>query len=120
MPPEREGEARRFYAGVLGLTEVPKPVPLAARGGCWFEAPGTVIHIGTEEAFAPAGKAHPALRVPDLEVARRTLAAAGAPIVPDDSLPDVHRFYTADPFGNRIEILQDGDGFTQRSPIARP
>lgn len=115
MPPGCEDDARRFYAGVLGLIEVPKPAPLLPRGGCWFEGAGTVVHIGVEEDFAPARKAHPAFRVTDLVAGRAALLAAGSPVVEDESLPDVRRFYTADPFGNRIEIIQDGDGFAQRS-----
>jgi catechol 2,3-dioxygenase-like lactoylglutathione lyase family enzyme len=116
MPPGREEDARRFYAGVLGMTEVAKPDPLAARGGCWFECTGTVVHIGAERDFAPARRAHPGFLVRDLEAFREKLLAAGASVVPDESLADVRRFYTADPFGNRIEIIQDGDGFAQRSP----
>ncbi len=114
MPPGREAEARAFYAGLLGLTEVAKPKPLASRGGCWFEGPGTVVHVGVEEEFAPARKAHPAFLVADLEAARTALRQAGAPVVPDDSLADVRRFYTADPFGNRIEMIQSGDGFLEK------
>jgi catechol 2,3-dioxygenase-like lactoylglutathione lyase family enzyme len=119
MPPGGEEAARRFYAGLLGMVEVEKPAPLAPRGGCWFEAPGTVVHLGIEEPFAPARKAHPAFVVTDLEACRAELLAGGAPLVADDSLPDVRRLYTADPFGNRIEIIQDGDAFMQRSAIAR-
>ena len=119
MPPGREAEARAFYAGLLGMTEVPKPAPLAKRGGCWFEAPGTIVHIGVEELFVPQRKAHPAFLVSGLEQARRDLEAAGAPAVSDESVPDLHRFYTADPFGNRIEILEAADGFLGRSSIAR-
>jgi len=113
MPPGGEPEARRFYGELLGMKEVAKPVPLAARGGCWFEGPGTVIHLGVEAEFTPARKAHPAFCVPDLEECRAAFETAGAPVVPDDSLPGVRRFYTADPFGNRIELIQDGDGFSQ-------
>jgi catechol 2,3-dioxygenase-like lactoylglutathione lyase family enzyme len=119
MPPGGEAEARRFYAGVLGMTEVAKPPSLAVRGGCWFEAPGTIVHIGVEAPFAPARKAHPAFLVADLDAARAALAAAGAPLVADDALADVRRCYTADPFGNRIELIQQGDGFFERSAIAR-
>ncbi len=119
MPPGREAEARAFYGGLLGMTEVTKPEPLAARGGCWFEAPGTVVHIGVDEPFAPQLKAHPAFLVHGLEQARRDLVAAGATVVPDESVADLRRFYTADPFGNRIEILEATDGFLGRSTIAR-
>ena len=118
MPPGGEAEAQRFYVGVLGMAEVAKPPALVARGGCWFEAPGTVVHIGVEAAFAPARKAHPAFVVADLDAARAELVAAGAPIAADDSLPGVRRCYTADPFGNRIELIQQGDGFFERSTIA--
>ena len=118
MPAGAEEEARRFYAGLLGMSEVQKPAALRARGGCWFEAPGTIIHVGVEEPFVPARKAHPAFVVADLEACRAELLCADAPVVADDTLPGVRRFYTADPFGNRIEIIQDGDAFAQRSAIA--
>jgi catechol 2,3-dioxygenase-like lactoylglutathione lyase family enzyme len=113
MPPGQEAQARRFYREILGLAEIPKPVPLASRGGCWFEGPGIVVHLGVEENFTPARKAHPAFRVVDLAACRSILAAAGAPIIPDDTLPHVRRFYTTDPFGNRIEFVQDGDRFKE-------
>jgi catechol 2,3-dioxygenase-like lactoylglutathione lyase family enzyme len=118
IPPGGEDAARGFYVGVLGLREVAKPTALAARGGCWFEGPGTVLHLGIEQPFAPARKAHPALLVADLEDCRDALLAAGAPIIPEETEIATRRFYTADPFGNRIEIIQDGDGFAQRSTIA--
>jgi catechol 2,3-dioxygenase-like lactoylglutathione lyase family enzyme len=114
MPPGGEEAARRFYGGVLGLTEVPKPAPLAARGGCWFEGPGTVVHLGVDEDFRPARKAHPAFLVADLEDLQARLAAVGAPVIEDTALPTVRRCYTEDPFGNRIELIQHGDGFAPR------
>ncbi len=114
MPPGGEAEARRFYAEVLGLIEVVKPEALAARGGCWFESESTIIHLGVEETFTPARKAHPAFCVEDLEACRRKLLAAGMDVTPDESLPGVRRLYTADPFGNRVEFIQDEDGFSRR------
>jgi catechol 2,3-dioxygenase-like lactoylglutathione lyase family enzyme len=114
MPAGQEPEARRFYGELLGMQEVVKPAVLAARGGCWFESEGTIVHLGVEVEFAPARKAHPAFRVVDLEECREELAAAGSMVIPDDSLPEVRRIYTLDPFGNRIELIQDGDGFSQR------
>jgi catechol 2,3-dioxygenase-like lactoylglutathione lyase family enzyme len=107
MPSGAENTARSFYAGVLGFEEVEKPPALAGRGGCWFEQGGVALHLGVEESFAPARKAHPAFRVSDLDAAERLLKAAGAPIVPDASCPGVRRIYTADPFGNRIELIED-------------
>jgi catechol 2,3-dioxygenase-like lactoylglutathione lyase family enzyme len=65
--------------------------------------------------FIPARKAHPAFLIADLEAFRTKLASAGIPITPDNTLPNVRRFYAADPFGNRLEFIQDGDGFSQQS-----
>ena len=73
MPAGREAEARAFYGGLLGLPELAKPGPLQARGGCWFAVPGSQLHLGVEEGFAPQRKAHPALLVRDLEAARGEL-----------------------------------------------
>ena len=115
MPTGGEAAARRFYADVLGLHEVPKPEGLAGRGGCWFASAdaSVAVHLGVEDRFRPALKAHPAFVVADLEGARARLADAGVDVVEDDSI-DVGRFYTADPFGNRIEFIAEADrGFTR-------
>lgn len=114
MPPGGEGQARAFYGGLLGMEELAKPGPLAARGGCWFAAPGAQIHLGVEEPFVPARKAHPALLVADLEGLAARLRAAGVPLRADDAGLDRRRLYADDPFGNRIELIADGDGFAQR------
>lgn len=110
MPAGGEDEARNFYARVLGFGEVEKPAALATRGGCWFKLGSMALHLGVEEPFARARKAHPAFRVSDLDAAERSLRAAGPPIVPDASLPGTRRIYTADPFGNRIELIEDHKG----------
>lgn len=106
-PPGCEDEARRFYGDVLGLAEAPKPEPLARRGGAWFVLGAQQLHVGVEPEFAPARKAHPALLVaPDgLDALAQRLADAGAPVTWDAELPGVRRFYTADPWGNRLELL---------------
>jgi len=106
MPRGAEEQARAFYGGVLGLEELPKPPALAARGGVWFRCGRQEIHLGVEEDFHPQRKGHPGLLVRDLAAVRARLEAAGAPIVPDDLLPGYERFYTADPFVNRIECLR--------------
>lgn len=114
VPPGRENEARAFYGQILGLTEISKPEPLAARGGCWFSGPGIQIHLGVERDFRPARKAHPAFLVSNLAAWRKSLVAAGVETVDDDhSLENVHRFYAFDPFGNRIEFIQAGEGFSE-------
>lgn len=114
MPRGGEELARAFYAGLLGMAELPKPAALAARGGCWFAAPGAQIHLGVEEPFAPARKAHPALTVADLDALATRLRVAGVAVHDDDAPLGRRRIYVADPFGNRIELIADGDGFAQR------
>ena len=109
-PPGGEDAARRFWAGEVGLTEVDKPADLVARGGCWFEAPGTdlAVHVGVEDPFRPATRAHPALllaTVADLDALARRLAAGGRAVRVDALLPGYRRFYSDDAHGNRVEFL---------------
>jgi hypothetical protein len=108
-PPGCEGDARRFYGGLLGLAEVAKPAVLAARGGAWFAlgVSGQQLHVGVEQDFAPARKAHPALVVSagSLEVLAERLVEAGCEVRWDSALPGVARFYVDDPWGNRLELL---------------
>jgi catechol 2,3-dioxygenase-like lactoylglutathione lyase family enzyme len=108
-PPGCEAQARRFYGELLGLPELPKPAPLAARGGAWFGVGAQQLHIGVETAFAPAHKAHPAIRVTSeaLDALAGRLRDAGARVEWDDALPGVRRFYTEDPWGNRLELLAE-------------
>ena len=106
MPRGREADAERFYQDVLGFTRVPKPPVLAARGGCWFEAGPVHLHLGVEDDFTPARKAHPALLVEDLEALTARLGAAGVPVHDDRPLDGYLRGYVHDPFGNRIELMQ--------------
>jgi catechol 2,3-dioxygenase-like lactoylglutathione lyase family enzyme len=103
-PPGCEAEARGFYGRLLGLAELPKPPALAARGGVWFEH----LHVGVEEDFQAARKAHPALDVGDpmeLSALAERLTGAGVPVTWDSEWPGVARFYAEDPWGNRLEIL---------------
>ena len=106
MPPGEEDAADRFYAGVLGMTRVAKPSRLAGRGGCWFEIPGAQVHLGVEEHFSPARKAHPAFVVESLESLAERLIAHGHEVIRDTQLKDHRRFYSTDPFGNRLEFLE--------------
>ncbi len=110
MPAGREEAARAFYGAALGLPEIPKPAPLAARGGVWYAVGDQQLHLGTVEDFSPAKKAHPAFRAPDAAAVAERLREAGYAVRWDSALPGCSRFFTDDPFGNRIEILQDGAG----------
>jgi catechol 2,3-dioxygenase-like lactoylglutathione lyase family enzyme len=105
-PPGGEPDARRSYGDLLGLEEIPKPEPLRATGGVWFRAGDSELHVGIEQDFAPARKAHPGFRVDQsgLDAIAQRLTDAGASVDWDDRYPGVRRFYTADPFGNRVEI----------------
>jgi catechol 2,3-dioxygenase-like lactoylglutathione lyase family enzyme len=105
-PPGCEAAARGFYGELLGLEELPKPEPLVSRGGCWFRAGAQELHVGVEEPFAPARKAHPGFVVDDLEALRGRLAAEGVAVRDDRDLPGAVRFYADDPFGNRLEFRQ--------------
>jgi catechol 2,3-dioxygenase-like lactoylglutathione lyase family enzyme len=105
-PPGSEVQARNFFADALGMTEVPKPVSLRARGGIWFQCGAQQLHVGIEADFSPAKKAHPAIRVHNLSDLRLRLRNAGITVIEDDNLPDAERFYVNDPFGNRLEFLQ--------------
>jgi catechol 2,3-dioxygenase-like lactoylglutathione lyase family enzyme len=104
-PPGGDDDARHFYGELLGLPELSKPDALRARGGVWFAVGAQQLHIGIEAGFAPARKAHPALRVSDLDTLAARLAAAGVAVAWDDAIPGVRRFHVSDPFGNRIELL---------------
>ncbi|AKJ12634.1 glyoxalase [Streptomyces incarnatus] len=105
-PPGSEDALRAYYADVLGMTEIPKPPVLAARGGCWFQAGAVQLHLGIETDFRPAKKAHPGLRVTEIEAYAARLTALGAQVTWDDNLPGHLRFYSEDPVGNRLEFLQ--------------
>ena len=108
MPAGREDDSRAFYSGLLGLVEVEKPEELRGRGGCWFRSEDHTVelHLGVEQDFRPARKAHPALLVGDLDALRDTLTAAGVEVVDDVQLRGHRRFHAFDPFGNRLELLQ--------------
>lgn len=110
-PPGSEAVLRAFYDGVLGLGEIPKPPVLAARGGCWFRGHGIELHLGVEQDFRPARKAHPGLLVADLDAWAQRLRDAGYPVLFDDEFPGMRRFYSQDVHDNRLEFLE---------PVAAP
>ena len=106
-PPNTEQQARQFYVGLLGMTEIPKPPLLAVRGGAWFASGGVQIHIGVEPDFRPARKAHPALRCQDYFALLSRLRTAGVEVNEVDDIPGVRRAHIFDPFGNRLELIAE-------------
>ena len=114
MPIGGEAKARVFFSEVLGMIEDKKPYPLSERGGCWFRKGGVILHVGVDKEFTPQKKAHPAFVVSDLKRIEEKLKEKNFEVVWDEALPNRSRFYSTDPFGNRIEFLRDGDGFSQK------
>ena len=105
-PPGCEAVAQEFYGSILGLAEIDKPATLRARGGCWFQCGDQQLHIGVEPDFRAAKKAHPAFSVSDLDELRATLQSRNIRIDDDNSIPGARRFYSEDPFGNRLEFIE--------------
>ena len=106
MPAGREAEARGFFGELLGLVEIDKPAELAGRGGCWFTLGDRQLHLGVDADFRAAKKAHIALATDDLDALRTRLSAADCVIREDAPIEGRRRFFTEDPFGNRLEVLQ--------------
>lgn len=107
-PVGSEAAARAFFGDLLGLPEIPVPEGLRARKAVWFAAGTQELHIGIDPQFTAAAKAHPAFAVPadQLDQLAAELSAAGHDVRWDDAIPEVRRFYTDDPFGNRVELVQ--------------
>lgn len=105
-PKGGEEAAREFFSGILGLTEVDKPKELKKRGGVWFEFGTFQLHIGVEEPFSPAKKAHPAFVVENIEELKLHLKGKNVVFKEDDNLPGANRIFLEDPFGNRLELLE--------------
>lgn len=105
MPAGGEEAARKFYRDIVGLAELPKPAALATRGGCWFAIGGQQLHLGIDPDFRPARKAHVAMRVDGLTALRDRLSVAAFRVTDIEMIEDVPRFFSDDPFGNRIEFV---------------
>jgi catechol 2,3-dioxygenase-like lactoylglutathione lyase family enzyme len=116
IPLGSEARAREFYVEALGLLEIPKPEPLAVRGGLWLECGAQQLHLGVEADFRPARKAHPALIVVGLGELASRLAARGHAVTAGEDLPGVRRLFVADPFGNRIELVEFCDSRSEEAP----
>jgi catechol 2,3-dioxygenase-like lactoylglutathione lyase family enzyme len=110
MPKGSEDRARGFYGEILGMKEIPKPQALAGRGGCWFASGAAQVHLGVEEGFRPARKAHPALVVEGLDEILAKCQAAGLPTRPNAEVDGRRRVHVFDPFGNRLELMEASHG----------
>jgi catechol 2,3-dioxygenase-like lactoylglutathione lyase family enzyme len=106
MPVGEEEAARRFYGTVLGLTEVARPQALSPDGGVWFVGGSLEVHLGVEDRFSPADKAHPAFLVDGIERVRARIEDAGYRVSDTVQLEGFHRIYVRDPFGNRVELIE--------------
>ena len=105
-PAGSEDQLRWFYGDVLGMSEVAKPAALAGRGGAWFRCGSVELHLGVEEDFRPALKAHPGLVVENLDSFVARLTQHGVGVDWDENFPGFRRCYVSDPHGNRIELLE--------------
>ncbi|MCH9834367.1 MAG: glyoxalase [Ilumatobacter sp.] len=108
IPAGSADAARAFYVDVLGLAEVPKPAVMATRGGAWFESGAVRIHVGVEDPFVPARKAHPAFTMRGLT---DFISTSGLHATWNDEIVGVVRCHVFDPFGNRIELIEDGGAY---------
>jgi catechol 2,3-dioxygenase-like lactoylglutathione lyase family enzyme len=106
IPPGGEERARAFYAGVLGMREIPKPGALAERHGAWFVAGSASLHLGADHDFVPAPRTHPALQVDGLAALLERCSQAGHPPQPAVPFDGRARAFVSDPFGNRIELIE--------------
>lgn len=106
IPLGGENRAREFYTGILGLSEVEKPAPMAGRNSIWFVAGSANLHLGIEPEFHPAKRAHPALVVEGLDEILAACERAGLPAKPDTSFNGFRRVHVFDPFGNRLELME--------------
>lgn len=101
-----EEAARHFFGTLLGLPEIEKPAELKKRGGVWFQIGPQQLHIGVEENFTPAKKAHPAFQIQKLDELRTHLLENGVNVRDDNALDGAKRFFVDDPWGNRVEFLE--------------
>ncbi|WP_077622659.1 VOC family protein [Sediminibacillus massiliensis] len=108
IPKGAEQEGKAFYCGILGLPEIEKPDPLISRGGFWLKVGDKDVHVGTEDGFErTATKAHLAYLVNDIEAWKKVLEENNVTIIDSAPIPNFERFEFRDPFGNRVEMIEE-------------
>jgi catechol 2,3-dioxygenase-like lactoylglutathione lyase family enzyme len=111
IPAGREDEARAFYCGLLGLSEIEKPPVLRARGGFWLQVgPDCQLHVGVEregrdESLWAGSREHVAYEVDDIDAWWVRLNEHGIALKITEEVPGYRRGELRDPFGNRIELM---------------
>jgi hypothetical protein len=108
IPAGSEELCDEFYVGLLLFAMLEKPPVLAARGGRWYQRGEAIVHLGVDDAFLPAKKAHPAFVIDDYDGMVARLEHHGITVRPDESNPGVRRSYVDDPVGNRLELIDSG------------
>ena len=103
-PAGQEERARAFYAGRLGLAEIPRLTEGSGRPGLWFAAGDGQVHLSVEDDLHLHPRRHFALRVADLDALVAALRGAGVRLEEADPIPGWKRTYCFDPFGNKIEL----------------
>lgn len=97
---------RAFFKDFLALPELVKPEPLQPSGGAWFGLPdGRQLHVGVEQNFRPARKAHPCLRCDNLDALIERARRYDIACEPDTRLVP-RRVYLTEPWGNRLEVVE--------------
>ncbi len=102
IPEGATAQAREFYGGVLGLSEIPGNHP---NGAIWFRIADIQLHL-REETPGPYSKRHPAFEVASLDEAKRALLDRGLALEQASEIDGRARVFFHDPFANRIELLQ--------------
>jgi glyoxylase I family protein len=97
--------SRRFYGGLLGLREIPKPRTFTF-SVLWFDLGGEQLHLLLAPEADTVSPRHFALRVADIDAARSHFRSHGVAIRETVVIPGADRFFVTDPDGNRIEIIQ--------------
>ncbi len=108
VPAGEHVRVREFYAGVLGLEEIPRPESLnAVYDLMWFQFLDILLHLDfTPPWVRPAENRHIALEIENLPAVRHYLESRKATIREAVPMPDRDRFYLLDPFGNYFELME--------------